>query len=397
MIKAVLLDLDDTLLQNPDSIFVPAYLALADTYFADYWQHPGISKALLQAVQAFASKRDMQHTNSDIAYNTITHVTERTIDVVQKGFSDFYRSAYPTLRQHVKSNRTALALINCLREQKLSVVIATNPIYPAEAIRQRLAWAGIPDQLTDYALVTHADNMHFAKPDPAFFAEIIARLGVEPDEAIMVGDSLRNDILPAQEIGLHTYHIVDSPEIAQGESEGTLNQFYESIQRDDWIDLLHPRPLTPEMIEPEMCGNVGALFGILQSVKSHFWTQHPDPNEWSPIQIVCHLLESEQTVQRLRLERIRTEDNPFIAAPKPPLGPREAGVCDEDGLQTAERFLRERLITLEFLRGLSPQEWSRRARHSIFGPTTLLEMAHFTAQHDRLHINQLCQTIGRCT
>jgi FMN phosphatase YigB (HAD superfamily) len=397
MIKAVLLDLDDTLLHNPDSIFVPAYLTMADTYFADYWQYPGISKALLQAVQAFASKRDMQHTNSDIAYNIITHVTERTIDVVQKGFFDFYRSAYPALRQHVKSTRTALALINCLREQKLSVVIATNPIYPAEAIRQRLAWAGIPDQLTDYALVTHADNMHFAKPDPAFFAEIIARLGVEPDEAIMVGDSLRNDILPAQEIGLHTYHIVESPKIAQGESEGTLNQFYESIQRDDWIDLLHARPLTPEMIEPEMRGNVGALFGILQSVKSHFWTQHPDPNEWSLIQVVCHLLESEQTVQRPRLQRIRAEDNPFIAAPKPPPGPREAGVCDEDGLQTAERFLRERLITLEFLRGLSPQDWSRPARHSIFGPTSLLEMAHFTAQHDRLHINQLCQTIGRCT
>jgi hypothetical protein len=25
-----------------------------------------------------------------------------------------------------------------------------------------------------------------------------------------------------------------------------------------------------------------------------------------------------------------------------------------------------------------------------------LEMAHFTAQHDRLHLNQICQTLGKC-
>ena len=58
------------------------------------------------------------------------------------------------------------------------------------------------------------------------------------------------------------------------------------------------------------------------------------------------------------------------------------------------RQARERTIAL--LAGLRPDQWNRPARHSIFGLTNLLEMAHFTAQHDRLHITQLCQTLGKC-
>jgi hypothetical protein len=62
----------------------------------------------------------------------------------------------------------------------------------------------------------------------------------------------------------------------------------------------------------------------------------------------------------------------------------------------ALEFADERERTLAFLAALPPQAWERPARHYIFGPTTLLEMANFVSQHDRMHIAQLCQTIGKC-
>jgi hypothetical protein len=61
-----------------------------------------------------------------------------------------------------------------------------------------------------------------------------------------------------------------------------------------------------------------------------------------------------------------------------------------------QRFATEREQTIALLTGLTDAQWGRPARHSVFGPTTLLEMAAFTARHDRLHINQLCQTLGKC-
>jgi len=135
---------------------------------------------------------------------------------------------------------------------------------------------------------------------------------------------------------------------------------------------------------------------MLRNIPARYWEQHPIPDEWSILQIVCHLLESEQVVQRPRLQRILNEDNPFLRSPQPPPGPHEALACDQSGLRAARRWAAERQKTIMWLRQLSANDWQRPARHSIFGLTTLLEMAHFTAQHDRLHLNQLCQTLGRC-
>jgi hypothetical protein len=274
------------------------------------------------------------------------------------------------------------------------VVIAANTLYPAAVVRQQLAWAGLPDASEAYALVTTSDNMHFARPDPAYYAEIVARVGIEPDEALMVGSSLTHDIQPAAQTRLRTYH-VNGRDSAAADAVGSLADFTRQMAADGWLDTLPPRPLKPEAVEPQLWGNVGALFGMLTEVQPAYWGQHPDPNEWSILQIVCHLLESEIQVQRPRLQRILTEDNPFLVNPSPPPGPHMPP-CSSDGVEAARQFAAHRRETIAMLRALPAAAWSRPARHSVFGPTTLLEMALFTAQHDRLHLNQLCRTLGRC-
>ena len=399
MIKAILLDLDNTLLHNADRVFAPAYMQLVDAYFEERWGYKLLSPILVQMIRTVSGLHDFQLTNTATAIGLIAEAPGLTSEEIVAGFDDFYRQIYPQLERCIEPNPATTQLFDYLRQQDYALVIATNPLYSAEGIRQRLAWAGLPDKLDDYALVTSSDNMHFAKPDPGYYAEIIARIGIEPDEAIMVGDNPINDLIPARLIGLHTYHVMDyydgSP-ADQADGSGKLSDFLEAVSRENWLETLIPQPLQPETIEPEMRGNLGALFGMLADVKSHQWQQHPDPEEWSIIQIVCHLLESERKVQRPRLQRILAEDNPFLVSPQPPPGPHDATLCDENGLHAAQRFMEARLKTLEWLAQLKPQDWQRPARHSIFGVTNLLEMAHFTAQHDRLHLNQLCQTLGRC-
>ncbi|MBN1963096.1 MAG: DinB family protein, partial [Anaerolineae bacterium] len=138
------------------------------------------------------------------------------------------------------------------------------------------------------------------------------------------------------------------------------------------------------------------LFGLLNDFAPGYWWQHPDPEEWSPLEVVCHLRDSERAVQRPRLQSIAREDNPFLSEPKQPPGPGELGCDVVDLCDPAEQFAAERQETVAWLNGLPEAAWSRPARHSIFGPTTLLEMADFTATHDRLHLQQICQTLGRC-
>lgn len=49
-----------------------------------------------------------------------------------------------------------------------------------------------------------SSNLGCKKIDPDFFPRILQRLGKEPVQVTMVGDSLENDILPAKEIGINT-------------------------------------------------------------------------------------------------------------------------------------------------------------------------------------------------
>lgn len=393
MIKAVLLDLDNTLLGNENAIFVPQYFRLADQYFLEEWAQPGMSRALSQVVAALSRSRDNRQPNLDLAETIIAETMQRPLDEVRRAFATFYSQVYPQLQRYVQPIPFAQELFQYLRQHDYAVVIATNPLYPAEAIYQRLAWAGLPSDPAEYAFVTTADNTHFIKPEPAYYAEIIARVGVEPDETLMVGDSLENDIYPANCLGIITYHVSASP---QNDHGGTLEDFYRQISETDWLRRIEPKALLPDSIRPQLLGNLAALYGLLAQVKPQQWDQHPDPKEWSIMEVVCHLLASERQVQRPRLERILNEDNPFLIPPQSPPGPDQSPPCADEGLQAADDFFTERLQTIAWLDQLPAEAWRRPARHSIFGLTTLLEMAHFTAQHDRLHINQICETLGRC-
>lgn len=395
MIKAVLLDLDNTLLRSDEHQLVSEYMRLVEAFLQHTWGLSELSKVLRDAVRDLTHQRDAQTTNSDLILERLSLAVGHEPDVVRATFTGFFTTYHPSLKRCTEQVPEAAEVVERIRARDLAIVIATNPVYPAEAIRQRLEWAGLPASLDAYALVTTADNMHFVKPDPAYYAEIVARVGVEPDEAVVVGDSLVNDVLPAASVRLRTFHIGGSAHSTTADGAGTLTDFIEQLTEEHWGEDLPPPAMKPEAVEPQLWGNVGALFGMLAHIQPSYWTQHPDPNEWSIIQIVCHLLESEDAVQRPRLQRILDEDNPFLTNPAPPPGP-QSPPCLSDGLEAARRFASRRRETIALLRSLPAAAWDRPARHSVFGLTTLLEMALFTAQHDRLHLNQLCQTIGRC-
>lgn len=378
MIKAILLDMDNTLLINPDMAFARAFLEIFEQHFAA----AGFENAtdnFRRAIQAMSREQMGNRSNTQL---TLEMLSGGDIERAKATLDSFYADVYPQLKNCIAAVDGASELIYQLREMGYDLVIATNPIYPETAIRQRMTWAGLPQDENLYTLITSADNMHFAKPDPAYYAEILGRVGVEPDEVLMVGDSMKNDIIPAQTIGLHSFHT----------GSGGLKAFIADLHNQ-----LKPSPgleLRPEMIEPQLRGNIGALYGFVNTVQDNFWHQRPDPDEWSIIQILCHLVTSEEENERKRLLTILQENNPFITQPEQP-GP-DIDECADTGFVIVKDFMNTRQNTIELIQSFTGDDWKRPARHSIFGLTTMLEMAYFTAQHDRLHLKQLCQTIGRC-
>ncbi len=402
MIKTILLDLDDTLLGNPTEAFVHNYLALLDDFLAEHMGLSNAHQAILQATGEVIGNQDPRTNNLETFFAALQGRLPIERAAFQAAMEMFYRDVYPQLAQTTQPHPGVAKMVSAFLARGLQIVVATSPIFPRVAIEQRLAWAGVPVDAVPFALVTTLENMHYTKPHSAYYEEALARVGVQADEAIMVGNNVQNDILPAHQAGLHTFWVcLDSD--AQGtqgasvmvDGHGSLADFACRVQDEGWLETLTPLPHTPEQIAPRLNGNLAALLGVVEEAPASVWKMRPDPDQWSPMEVLCHLAESERDVQRPRLERIAREQNPFLSRPQQPPEPASRP-CPEVARRVALEFADERERTLAFFDALPPQAWERSARHYIFGPTTLLEMANFVSQHDRMHIAQLCQTIGKC-
>ena len=94
-----------------------------------------------------------------------------------------------------------------------------------------------------------------------------------------------------------------------------------------------------------------------------------------------------------RLQSITQDENPFIPGVDSDAWAAERNYAKQDGAQALSEFLAVRMETLALLDELSTTDWQLPARHAIFGPTDLNELASFMARHDRLHILQVYETI----
>jgi len=123
------------------------------------------------------------------------------------------------------------------------------------------------------------------------------------------------------------------------------------------------------------------------------WTLQSEPGEWSLTEVICHLRDVETEVFEPRFEKIINEDNPFIVGIDSDPWAEQRQYIRQDGPQALSVFISKRKELISLLSALPPEDWQRPARHAIFGPTHLQELASFVSEHDRLHIQQIIRLI----
>jgi HAD superfamily hydrolase (TIGR01549 family) len=223
-VKAILFDLDDTLLGNDIDGFLSSYIPLLASYVSPYIDEGEFVDELMNGTQAMISNTDPSMTNAQIFWSVFSARTGLDKAEFEPHVEMFYQNEFGKLRS--KTNRlpeAARLLRSCINEG-YRLVIATNPLFPKSAIEQRLAWAGVPVTEFSYDLVTSYENMHACKPNREFYDEILAHLSVEPELAIMVGDDWDNDIGGATQAGLHTFWITQETGSSSVEHPGMLGK-----------------------------------------------------------------------------------------------------------------------------------------------------------------------------
>jgi HAD superfamily hydrolase (TIGR01549 family) len=206
-LRAILFDLDNTLLINDMGAFVPAYLKLISAYAARLRDPKRFVQDMLAATDAMATNTDPAITNEKAFWDAFTQLTGWDPVEMIPFFAHFYEQQFDGLRRLTEPRPEARPLVEWAFDRGYQVVIATNPMFPRIATEKRLAWAGLGVDKYDYALVTTYENMHATKPHHEYYLEILDRVQCAPPEALMVGDDLELDIEPAGVVGMRTYWV----------------------------------------------------------------------------------------------------------------------------------------------------------------------------------------------
>jgi len=228
MLKAILFDLDDTLLGNSMDSFIPAYFQALAQHMSHLIQPDRLIAALMRSTAVAMANDGTGPTNEQAFAAAFYPELGHEPDELIPHFERFYAQEFPKLRSLTCRIPNSRSLVEWAFEQGLQVAIATNPLFPRVAVEERLGWAGVPLTEFNYALVTTYENMHATKPHPSYYREILAVLGREPAESLMVGDNWEHDILPATSVGIPCYWIsavVDRPAPSgsvQGDTSGLL-------------------------------------------------------------------------------------------------------------------------------------------------------------------------------
>jgi FMN phosphatase YigB (HAD superfamily) len=235
LIRSILFDLDDTLLDNAMETFLPKYLEALTARVAHLVPPHKFVEQLMSSTKVMAGNTDPTRTNRQVFMEDFFPKVGHPPEVLMPIFEDFYAHDFGRLRIYARTKPEARMIMKEVFTQDYMVIIATSPVFPLTAIEQRLEWAGVRD--FDYDLITSYENMHACKPHLAYYREILDKIGCRAEECLMVGNSFEDDIAPAMELGFKSFWVVDAkPDVTkrtlQSDLQGTLADFGRFIESD---------------------------------------------------------------------------------------------------------------------------------------------------------------------
>ena len=207
MLKAVLFDLDGTLLPMDQDLFVENYFILLAKKFASFGYEPNaLIKAITHATEAMV-KNNGFHTNEVVFWNDYTNSFGPQARSHETLFTDFYKKEFQKLKDICGFNYNSAKIVRDLKDQGIRVALATSPIFPAIATESRIRWTGLEPE--DFEFFTSYENIGYCKPNLAYYRELLNRMGLSPHECVMVGNDVDEDMV-AYQLGIKVFLMTEN-------------------------------------------------------------------------------------------------------------------------------------------------------------------------------------------
>lgn len=209
MIKNVFFDLDGTLLPMDMDEFTNGYfrfLVKKAKSASGKYDGEELVKNIWGGVKAMIMNKG-QMSNEKAFWNYFVSVYGKDSIKDKVVFDDFYANDFICAKDYTGFNPQANETVKAIKKAGYKTVLATNPIFPETATRQRISWAGL--DVDDFETFTTYENCVYCKPNPEYYTELMKKLDMKPDECLMVGNDVREDMDAGTLAGMNVFLLTD--------------------------------------------------------------------------------------------------------------------------------------------------------------------------------------------
>ena len=201
-ITTVLFDLDGTLLPMDQDTFIKAYLGGLVKVAAPLGYDPSALAKSIMAGTYVMYKNDGSKTNEDAFWLYMESVFGKKIIEDKHIFDEYYRTDFQKVAEVCGNTPEANQVVKQVKGKGLRVTLATNPLFPRMATESRARWAGLDTE--DFEIITTFEDYTHCKPNLDYYRDILANMGVEPEECLMVGNDVDEDMV-AENLGMRVF------------------------------------------------------------------------------------------------------------------------------------------------------------------------------------------------
>lgn len=227
MIKNIFFDLDGTLLNMDTKLFIEKYYEGLSQRIPNEDMYNLIETGIKRMYQNDGSK-----SNSTVFWESLGR------DDLKSKMVDFYANEFIITKESCSPIGRVPELLRKLRDKGYRLFLTTNPIFPREAILERIRWAGLYPSIFEY--ITDYENSSFTKPNPLYFKEVIDYFKLNPLETIMIGNDCVED-LAARKLGIkcfiRTDSLINSDIDFEADYKGSFNDLYDFLNQLPKLDL----------------------------------------------------------------------------------------------------------------------------------------------------------------
>lgn len=232
MIKVVLFDLDGTLLPMDQDVFIKTYFGMLVKNIAPHGYAPELLVDTIWKGTADMVGNDGEKTNECRFWDRFSSAFgEESLNDMPL-FDEFYEKEFDKVQVSCGFDPMAAKAVGEIKKMGYRVALATNPVFPMAATERRIKWAGLSKD--DFELVTTYENSRFCKPSLDYYRDIVSVLGVSPEECLMVGNDVSEDMI-TENLGMKVFLLTPCLINKKGEDidkypHGDLSQLLEFIR-----------------------------------------------------------------------------------------------------------------------------------------------------------------------